>query len=87
MKHSTISGDFSKRVPPVLIPNTEVKPFSADGTWLVTARESRTSPDFCSSIAQPVEHAAVNRSVVGSSPTGGAMKSLFCLSRQERFFI
>lgn len=87
MKHSTISGDISERVPPVLIPNTEVKPFSADGTWLVTARESRTSPDFCSSIAQPVEHAAVNRSVVGSSPTGGAMKSLFCLSRQERFFI
>jgi hypothetical protein len=87
LKHSTISGDISERVPPVLIPNTEVKPFSADGTWLVTARESRTSPDFCSSIAQPVEHAAVNRSVVGSSPTGGAMKSLFCLSRQERFFI
>ena len=26
----------------------------------------------CSSIAQSVEHAAVNRSVVGSSPTGGA---------------
>ena len=25
-----------------------------------------------SSIAQSVEHAAVNRSVVGSSPTGGA---------------
>ena len=72
MKHSTISGDISERVPPVLIPNTEVKPFSADGTWLVTARESRTSPDFYSSIAQPVEHAAVNRSVVGSSPTGGA---------------
>ena len=31
--------------PPVPIPNTEVKPFSADGTWLVTARESRTLPD------------------------------------------
>ena len=25
----------------------------------------------CSSLAQSVEHAAVNRSVVGSSPTGG----------------
>ena len=28
-----------------------------------------------SSIAQSVEHAAVNRSVVGSSPTGGVGKS------------
>ena len=28
-----------------------------------------------SSIAQSVEHAAVNRRVVGSSPTGGAKKS------------
>ena len=28
-----------------------------------------------SSLAQAVEHAAVNRSVVGSSPTGGAKKS------------
>ena len=27
----------------------------------------------CSSIAQSVEHAAVNRSVVGSSPTGGVL--------------
>ena len=28
-----------------------------------------------SSLAQSVEHAAVNRSVVGSSPTGGAYKT------------
>ena len=40
-----ISGDNSERDPPVPIPNTEVKPLSADGTWLATARESRTSPD------------------------------------------
>ena len=39
------SGDNGERVPPVPIPNTEVKPFSADGTWLETARESRTLPD------------------------------------------
>ena len=39
-----ISGDNSERDPPVPIPNTEVKPLSADGTWLATARESRTSP-------------------------------------------
>ena len=39
------SGDDGKRVPPVPIPNTEVKPLSADGTWLATARESRSPPD------------------------------------------
>ena len=39
------SGDNGERDPPVPIPNTEVKPFSADGTWLETARESRTLPD------------------------------------------
>ena len=43
--HITISGDNGKREPPVPIPNTEVKPLSADGTWLETARESRSSPD------------------------------------------
>ena len=46
--HKTLhrhSGDNGERVPPVPIPNTEVKPFSADGTWLETARESRSLPD------------------------------------------
>ena len=45
IKEDTISGDNSEGVPPVPIPNTEVKPFSVDGTWLVTARESRSLPD------------------------------------------
>ena len=72
-RHSTIFGDESEGEPPVPIPNTEVKPFSANGTWLDTTWESRTSPNFYSSIAQSVEHAAVNRRVVGSSPTGGAI--------------
>ena len=44
-KEHTISGDNSLRDPPVPIPNTEVKPQHADGTWLETARESRSSPD------------------------------------------
>ena len=43
-KHK-ISGDNSLRDPPVPIPNTEVKPQHADGTWRATARESRSSPD------------------------------------------
>ena len=38
------SGDNGEGDPPVLIPNTEVKPFSADGTWLDTTWESRTLP-------------------------------------------
>ncbi|MDF2521352.1 MAG: hypothetical protein K0R84_1980, partial [Clostridia bacterium] len=56
-------------VTPVPIPNTEVKLSSADGTWTAGSWESKSSPGNCSSIAQSVEHAAVNRRVVGSSPT------------------
>ena len=41
----TISGGNDEGVPPVPIPNTAVKPFSADGTWLETARESRSLPE------------------------------------------
>ena len=40
---SDISSDDSEGVTPVPIPNTEVKPFSADGTWLEATWESRTS--------------------------------------------
>ena len=39
------SGDDGEEDPPVPIPNTEVKLFSADGTWRETARESRTLPE------------------------------------------
>ena len=67
-----ISGDNSLRDPPVPIPNTEVKPQHADGTWLATARESRSSPDSISLSSSMAEHSAVNRVVVGSSPTWGA---------------
>ena len=63
------SGGYDKEATPVPIPNTAVKLFCADNTWLVTAREDRSPPDLYSSIAQLVEHAAVNRRVVGSSPT------------------
>ena len=43
-----VSGGHSGRVTPVPIPNTEVKPASADGTWGETPRESRSSPEFIS---------------------------------------
>ena len=34
-------GDDSKEVPPVPIPNTEVKLFYVEDTWRATARENR----------------------------------------------
>ena len=40
------SGLISERATPVLIPNTEVKPFSADGTARAAVWESRTRPGF-----------------------------------------
>ena len=70
----TISGGNDEGVPPVPIPNTEVKPFSADGTWLETARESRSLPDSIFLSSSMAEHSAVNRVVVGSSPTWGAIR-------------
>ena len=39
-------GDHSEEDPPVPIPNTEVKLFSADGTAWETVWESRSSPNF-----------------------------------------
>ena len=39
-------GDHSERATPVPIPNTAVKPLSADGTAWVTVWESRTLPGF-----------------------------------------
>ena len=39
---SHMVGDDDGEVPPVLIPNTEVKLLSADGTWWATAWESKT---------------------------------------------
>ena len=41
-----ISGDFSRGETPVPIPNTEVKPSSADDTAWETVWESRSSPGF-----------------------------------------
>src|SRR5690606_16127144 len=41
-----LSGGDSDGEPPVPIPNTEVKPVSADGTWGATPWESRSPPDI-----------------------------------------
>ena len=42
IKHKRLCGYNSKEDTPVPIPNTEVKLFSADGTWWATAWESKT---------------------------------------------
>ena len=80
------SGDYGRKVPPVPIPNTEVKLSYAESTCRDTGREDRASPLFIikirlfgdgqsknCSLAQSVEHRTVNPSVVSSSLTGAAM--------------
>ncbi len=69
----SFSGGNSERVTPVPIPNTEVKPFSADGTWWETAWESKSLPEPIILSSSMVEHSAVNRGVTGSSPVWGAI--------------
>ncbi len=92
----SLIGVDSREVPPVPIPNTEVKLSYAYDTWSVTTWENWKMPILCgtrfrtySSIAQSVEHAAVNRRVVGSSPTWGAIlrKSESVLIRTFLFFL
>ena len=51
IKEFTHCGGNGLGVPPVPIPNTEVKPQHVDGTWLVTARESRSLPHSHSRLA------------------------------------
>ena len=46
-----ISGDYDEKVPPVPIPNTEVKLLRVESTWLVTAREDSSSPDSMKSLS------------------------------------
>ena len=67
------SGNDGREVTPVPIPNTEVKLSSADGSWdLVPVRVGRCQAILFRS-SSVVELSAVNRSVVGSSPTCGAI--------------
>ena len=44
------SGGDSKEVPPVPMPNTEVKLLNVDDTWWVTARESRKLPELTTTL-------------------------------------
>ena len=75
---ATVGVDYGEGTP-VPIPNTEVKLTGAEDTRSETTRENRLMPTQITDhrtvvglyalIAQSVEHAAVNRGVVGSSPT------------------
>ena len=40
------SGGYYEKVTPVPIPNTAVKLLSADDTWMVASRESKSLPDL-----------------------------------------
>lgn len=51
---SSCYGGHSVEETPGSIPNPEAKPFSADGTALVTVWESRTQPDILSQRAHPI---------------------------------
>ena len=51
-------GGHSEEVPPVPIPNTEVKLFSADGTARATVWESRSSPYFIKQKPQQISAGA-----------------------------
>ena len=67
-------GDDDVRGTPVPMPNTEVKPYDAEDTLGEISGENMELPIFVySSLAQSVERTAVNRDVVGSSPTRGAI--------------
>ena len=45
LRENTISGGNGEGVPPVPIPNTEVKPFSAENTSLETGWKDKSPPD------------------------------------------
>ena len=48
----SLSGGYDREATPVPIPNTAVKLSRADDTWLVTARENRSPPDFIKAAGQ-----------------------------------
>ena len=54
---------------PVLIPNTMVKPWTADGTALETKWESRWLPGLYGGVAQLGEHLPCKQGVMSSNLT------------------
>ena len=68
-------GDFSGEATPVPIPNTAVKLSCAESTWDAGPWKHRSLPGVIILDSSTVEYAAVNRGVVGSNPTRGAIQS------------
>jgi hypothetical protein len=78
------SGGNSEEVTPVPMPNTAVKLFCVNGSWgLPPARVERCRAYILFHSSSVVEQSAVNRSVVGSSPTCGAIILESCPSLAE----
>ena len=68
---NNMSGDNSEEVTPVPIPNTEVKLFSADGSWFLPARVGRRQA--YGGLAQLGEHLPYKQGVAGSSPASSTI--------------
>jgi hypothetical protein len=75
----TVSGGHRRGVTPVPIPNTEVKPSTADGTARVTVWESRSLPGLflqarCESVGPFFVYAAARRRAVYGNTTNARRK-------------
>ena len=82
----TSVGLFYVQGPPVPIPNTVVKLLSAEDTRLEATWENRSRPTFLFLHSSMAEHPAVNRRVVSSSLTGGAIKETSFVYQGKRGF-
>ena len=60
-------GVYGDEVPPVPIPNTEVKLIHVDNTWLATVREDSSMPSFFADLAHLVERHLAKVEVASSS--------------------
>ena len=76
-----MSSDDGREVTPVPIPNTEVKLFSADGSWgLPPARVGHRFAYFFGGLAQLGEHLPYKQGVGGSSPSSSTISKCRCSS-------
>ena len=81
MSFEFLSGDDGEEVTPVPIPNTEVKLFSADGSWgIAPARVGRCQADQLikrtssyGGLAQLGEHLPYKQGVAGSIPASSTI--------------
>jgi hypothetical protein len=72
-----MSGNDGEEVTPVPIPNTEVKLFSADGSWgFPPVRVGHCQADIFGGLAQLGEHLPYKQRVGGSIPSSSTIYSL-----------